>query len=201
VRDILSDSQAKLAEINQNQVSRNQHLSSVNWFRYGDTCSKNFFDFHKLGQKKALQRELDTESGAVRGQSGLTQYVTEFYTKLFSSEAHLPGTQEAQARCWDSVPARVTAETNASFIQKLTLDEVLKAIQALPKSKAPGHDGIPIEFFQACANKVAPTLLKAYTAMLASGEASTFINRGLITLIPKTEDRSKLRNWRPFTKS
>lgn len=50
VRDILADSQAKLAEIYQNhQVSCNQHLSSANWFRYGDTCSKNFFDFHKLG--------------------------------------------------------------------------------------------------------------------------------------------------------
>jgi hypothetical protein len=52
VRDILSDSQAKLAKVYQNQVSCNQHLSSANWFRYGDTCSKNFFDFHKLGQKK-----------------------------------------------------------------------------------------------------------------------------------------------------
>jgi hypothetical protein len=52
VRDILSDSQVKLAEVYQNQVSHNQHLSSANWFRYDDTCSKNFFDFHKLGQKK-----------------------------------------------------------------------------------------------------------------------------------------------------
>jgi len=48
VRDILSNSQAKLAKVYQNQVSRNQHLSSANWFKYSDTCSKNFFDFHKL---------------------------------------------------------------------------------------------------------------------------------------------------------
>jgi hypothetical protein len=69
----------------------------------------------------------------------------------------------------------------------------------LPKGKAPGYDGIPIEFFQACAFEMAPTLLKAYTTMLASKEASNYINRGLITLIPKTGDRSKLRNWRPIT--
>ncbi len=42
-------------------------------------------------------------------------------------------------------------------------------------------------------------LLKAYTTMLTSGEASAYINRRLITLIPKTGDRSKLRNWRPIT--
>jgi len=95
VRDILSDSQAKLAEFYQNQVSCNQHLSLANWFRYSDTCSKNFFDFHKLGQKKTLLRELETESGAIKGQSDLTQYVTEFYTKLYSSKAHFPSTQKA----------------------------------------------------------------------------------------------------------
>jgi len=42
-------------------------------------------------------------------------------------------------------------------------------------------------------------LLKAYTAMLASGEALNHINMGLITLIPKTRDHSKFRNWRPIT--
>jgi len=35
--------------------------------------------------------------------------------------------------------------------------------------------------------------------MLALGEASAFINKGLITLIPKTGDRSKFQNWRPIT--
>jgi hypothetical protein len=199
VRDILFDSQAKLAEVYQNQVTRIQHLSSANWFKYGDTCSKNFFDFHKLGQKKTLLRELETESGTVRGQFDFSHHVTEFYSNLYSSETHLPGTQKAQDRCWESVPVRATVDADEALTQNLTLEEIHKAIQALPKGKAPGHDEIPIEFFQACASEVAPTLLKAYTAMLAFGEASNYINRGLITLIPKTGDRSKLRNWRPIT--
>jgi hypothetical protein len=92
-------------------------------------------------------RELETESGSVKGQSDLTHYVTKFYSTFYSLEARLPGTQEAQDCCWDSVLARVTDKANASLIQNLTLDEVLKTIQALPKNKAPSHDGIPIEFF------------------------------------------------------
>ncbi|CAK9266524.1 unnamed protein product [Sphagnum jensenii] len=107
VRDILSDSQAKLAEIYQDQVSRNQHLSSANWFRYGDTCSKTFFDFHRIGKKKTILRELETENGPITGQSDLSHYVTDFYARLYSSETHVPGTQEAQERCWDSVLVRV----------------------------------------------------------------------------------------------
>jgi hypothetical protein len=42
---------------------------------------------------------------------------------------------------------KVTADANEALTQNLTLEEIHKAIQALPKGKAPGHDGIPIEFF------------------------------------------------------
>ncbi len=199
VRDILSDSQAKLAEIYQDQVTRNQHLSSMNWFRYGDTCSKTFFDCHRIGKKKTILRELETENGPVMGQFDLSHYVTDFYVRLYSSEVHVPDTQEVQERCWDSVPIRVASETNARLTKSLTLEEIIKAIHVLPKGKALGHDGIPMEFFQECTNEVAPMLLKAFTAMLDTGGDSTFINKGLITLIPKFGDHSKLGNWRPIT--
>jgi hypothetical protein len=46
VRDILSESQGKLAEFFQASVKRNSHHSSAKWFRYGVTCSKIIFDFH-----------------------------------------------------------------------------------------------------------------------------------------------------------
>jgi hypothetical protein len=54
VKSILSNSQGKLAEIFQTLVEHNWHLSSSNWLRYGDTCSKSFFDFHRIGKKKTL---------------------------------------------------------------------------------------------------------------------------------------------------
>jgi hypothetical protein len=101
---------------------------------------------------------------------------------------------------------KATANANKALTQNLTLEEIHKVIQALPKGKAPGHNGIPIEFFQACASEVAPTMLKAYTAMLASGETSNYINRGLITLIPKTETapnsgiRGQSLSWGMFIK-
>jgi hypothetical protein len=35
--------------------------------------------------------------------------------------------------------------------------------------------------------------------MLRTGATSAFINKGIITLIPKSGDRPKLNNWRPIT--
>jgi hypothetical protein len=48
-------------------------------------------------------------------------------------------------------------------------------------------------------NEVAPKLLLAFKAMLAHGLTLEYINKGMITLIPKSRDHSKLGNWCPIT--
>jgi len=178
VREILSDAQGKLAEIFQDSVARNRHLSASTWLRYGDTCSRTFFDFHRVGKKKALIRELEMESWTVMGQNDLADYITEYYKRLYTSKANTAGAEETRELCWPSVLFRVTGETNTCLTQDLTLAEILKAISALPKGKAPGHDGLPMEFFRVCAKEVASDLLKAFTVMLKEGETSPFINKG-----------------------
>jgi hypothetical protein len=88
---------------------------------------------------------------------------------------------------------------NANMTRSLSLAEITEAITLLPKGKAPWHDGIPTEFFPGYVNEVAPTLLLAFKAMLARGLTSEYIKKGMITLIPKLGDHSKLGNWRPIT--
>jgi hypothetical protein len=56
-----------------------------------------------------------------------------------------------------------------------------------------------MEFFHECVKDVAPDLLNAFTTMLKEGETSPFINKGQITLIPKSGDQARLGNWRPIT--
>jgi hypothetical protein len=56
-----------------------------------------------------------------------------------------------------------------------------------------------MEFFHEYTEEVTPTLLKTFTAMFNSRATSTSINKGLITLIPKTGDRARLSNYRPIT--
>jgi hypothetical protein len=64
----------------------------------------------------------------------------------------------------------------------------------MPKDKAPGCDGIPTEFFQEMTEEISPTLLHAFSAMLRRGETSEWTNKGLITLIPKSGDHTKIGN-------
>jgi len=196
---ILSDAQGKLADVFQNSVEQNQHLSASRWLRYGDTCSKAFFDFHSIGKKRTLLRELETEEGIVSGQSDLALYVTSFYANLYSSDALAQGIAEAQTVCWKSVPAKVTQAMNKRLTRDLSFKDVTDAIKALPKGKAPGHNEVPMEFFQEFKKEVASMLLHAFSAMFKVSATSAHINKGLITLIPKSEDRARLNNWRPIT--
>jgi hypothetical protein len=45
---------------------------------------------------------------------------------------------------------------NVDMTQPLSLGKIMEAITLLFKSKDPGHDGIPTEFFQEYVNEVAP---------------------------------------------
>jgi len=169
VREILSNAQGKLAEIFQDSVARNRHLSPSTWLRYGNTCSRTFFDFHWVGKKKALIRELETESGTVTSQRDLTDHITDFYKHLYASEADTVGLESAREQCWSSVLPRVSEDTNVFLTQELSISEIFKAINVLPKGKALGHDGLPMEFFHACAKDVAPNLLNAFTRCSKKG--------------------------------
>jgi hypothetical protein len=53
--------------------------------------------------------------------------------------------------------------------------------------------------FQKNVEKIAPTLFLAFRAMLSLGLTSDLINKGMITLILKSKNHSKLGNWRPIT--
>jgi hypothetical protein len=198
VRGIFSNSQGKLAEVFQESVERNRHLSSSNWLRYGDTCSKSFFDFHRVGKKRTLLKELETESGTITAQKDFSQFITGFYASLYSSEAHLPGTREAQEECWASVPTMVSQEISENLTRNLTKKDILDAIKAPQRESARtrrSSDGILPQVGGRGRSNPAQRLFRHAQCRVDLG----LINKGLITLIPKTGDRARLGNWRPIT--
>jgi len=135
-----------------------------------------------------------TEGGTVTRQKNLAHYVRGFYEHLYASEALDLGTGAAQEDCWASTPVRVSSDMNSEMTRELSLKEIQEAISAMPKDKAPGANGIPTEFFQELSMELAPTLLLAFKAMLNTGETSKHINKGTITLIPKSGDHFRIGN-------
>jgi hypothetical protein len=63
-----------------------QHGSSLHWYKYGDTCSKVFFNFQKGCHKRVLIKELVANRNVLTTKSELAQYIHGFYECLYSTE-------------------------------------------------------------------------------------------------------------------
>ena len=81
----------------------------------------------------------------------------------------------------------------------LTTDECKCAIFAMKKNKAPGCDGISIEFYQTFWPQIKEILVNALNECYVTGTMSNTQRKGLITLLFKKGDTQCLKNWRPIT--
>ncbi|XP_059076993.1 uncharacterized protein LOC131876187 [Cryptomeria japonica] len=79
------------------------------------------------------------------------------------------------------------------------IDEIQKAINSLHNDKAPGPDGLLVEFYKANLNWICSDLLDIYNEALGKGSLGNVINKGTIKFIPKDGDKALVKNWRPIT--
>ncbi len=89
VSDILSESQGKLEEVFQASVEHNSHLLADKWFKYGETCSKTFFDFHRIKKKKTLLKELKVDGWTISDQKDLL-ITSQDFMPTSSNQRHMP---------------------------------------------------------------------------------------------------------------
>ena len=69
----------------------------------------------------------------------------------------------------------------------------------MANDKAPGLDGLPIEFYKNNIDQIVPYLLSVYKEAYDRGSLGTKLNDGVIKLILKEGDRLLINNWRPIT--
>ena len=78
------------------------------------------------------------------------------------------------------------------------LEEVFDAISQMEHNKSPGPDGLPAEFYQKFWIVIKADLMSMFK-QLHSGDLPLFrLNFGVITLLPKREDVSRIEQYRPI---
>lgn len=65
-------------------------------------------------------------------------------------------------------------------------------------NKAAGPDKIPIEFFQSCWEIVRLDIIQLFDDFYNDKVDVSKINYGIITLLPKVKDASKIQQFRPI---
>ena len=75
-----------------------------------------------------------------------------------------------------------------------------KCLESFQNNKAPGNDGIPVEFYKKNWPRIREPFINCVNECFEKGEMSCSQKQAVITLIEKKgKDRSFLENWRPIS--
>ena len=99
---------------------------------------------------------------------------------------------------YDGLP-RVSQAVAAELGAEISPGELYAALQSLGNGKAPGIDGLPVEFYKAVWPVVGGDLLAVLSDGLAAGRLPLSCKRAVLTLLPKKGDLQDIRNWRPVS--
>ncbi|TWW78214.1 Transposon TX1 uncharacterized 149 kDa protein ORF 2, partial [Takifugu flavidus] len=162
-----------------------------------DAPSKFFFSLEqKNGQRKVIHCLCANDSSDITDTARIRRHATCFYKELFKSCAvENPG---LETEFLTDLP-QVGESSNTLLSADLTLEEFHVALMSLANGKAPGIDGIPVEFYKAFWSVVGKDMLEVFLESWRTGLLPRSCRRAIITLLLKKGDLQDLKNWRPVS--
>jgi mannosylglycoprotein endo-beta-mannosidase len=123
------------------------------------------------------------------GQQNLKVFITEYYKKLFGAhEANFFNLREEV----NHDITQLSQEENNILTAPFTEEEVYEAISNMEHNKAPGPHGFPTKFYQTFWQVIKFDRMAMFT-QLQDGDIPLYkLNFGLVTLLPKKEDASRI---------
>lgn len=198
-RDRLSEAQVQLHEVRQQKFKFQESAILSKWSRVGDRCTKEFFEHYNNNRKPAPIAHMMGEDGPISSQKELEEHILRFYKQLYTQDPQVENNTAAREECFQFVKCMVTAEHNLELLKPLTTEEVTEAMKQLPAGKTPGVDAIPVEFYQEMWEDISLDIFHFAEEAITQAHISEELNVSKIALLPKTEDRSRIQNFRPIS--
>lgn len=165
----------------------------------GDRCTKEFFDHHAGSRRPTPITHMMKEDILITSQMELEDHILRFYQQLYQLDEQVENNMAAREDCFQYLHQSVIEEHNAELTKPLTLEEVSEVVKKLPKGKAPGIDTIPAEFYQEMWDDIEFDVFNFTSEVISQAHINNELNISKITLLPKTEDRSRIQNFRPIS--
>ncbi|KAL3683114.1 hypothetical protein R1sor_001136 [Riccia sorocarpa] len=122
-----------------------------------------------------------------------------FYTQLYTKDLEVENDVTARATVLSYVTTEVTVQQNEELVSYPGMDELEGIVKRLPDDKAPGLDGATTEILVKCWKFMKQDCLDMLLSFCSDGILAACDCRGVIKLLPKNQERQRLRNWRPIT--
>ncbi|KAK3509542.1 hypothetical protein QTP70_001623 [Hemibagrus guttatus] len=162
-----------------------------------DAPSKFFFSLEQKNGQKRFIHAVRTESGDLLSEpTEIHKQTVSFYSKLYSSERS--GAQIVEESFLKDLP-KLSEQVARELDRELTLAELHKALQGMENGRAPGIDGLPVEFYKAFWAVIGQDVLEVLNDSVNVGQLPLSCRRAVLTLLPKKGDLTHLKNWRPVS--
>lgn len=171
--------------------------SRVKWMLEGERPTRYFLGLEKSRAASSTFAAVRCRDGSVATAGPLmADAAADFYQELYTPESDVhPGALEHILRHVPSLPPDVAAPLGAP----LSLEELSVALRKSPRGRAPGADGLPVEFYEAFWDILGPELLRVALYALEHGLPLPVGSRSsVLSLLYKKGDRADLANWRPI---
>ncbi|XP_040928666.1 transposon TX1 uncharacterized 149 kDa protein [Betta splendens] len=162
-----------------------------------DAPSRFFFSLEKRnGQNKSIH-SLRSAAGVILEEPGdIRRRAVEFYRDLFQSE-YTEDEEGIDFFC-GALP-QVSEETNDVLDMDISLQELSTALQGIKGGRAPGLDGLTVEFYKTFWCDLGADFLSVVHESLAGNLLPLSCRRAVLTLLPKKGDLQDIRNWCPVS--
>lgn len=163
------------------------------WLLKGDNNTKYFHTIANGRKRKNTVPFLENDGIVIEGDENLLKHATEYYSELFGpADDH---NIHIDSSLWDELE-KVSDDDNIMLASPFSESEIKEALFQIEKHKAAGPDKIPIEFYQTCWHIVKGDIIQLFNDFYDGEIDISRINYGIITLLPKITDASKIQQFR-----
>ncbi|GBG79346.1 hypothetical protein CBR_g29496 [Chara braunii] len=106
----------------------------------------------------------------------------------------------AENDLWEHTTKTLLVTARLQVDRPVTYEELTEARKAMAKGKSPGSNGLPVEYYEATWDQIAPILVQLYNHILEGGHLMKDMRTGVITLIYKKGDKRSIINYRPISR-
>ena len=188
---------AELAKLDLEIARGAQVRSRARWVEEGESSSAYFFRLEKKAGADRWISAIKLDDGTiVSSADDLCASFAAFYSSLFTAA---PTDSAVRGSLLSNVSSSLSPGEAASCEGPLTPAECLAALQGMARRKAPGLDGLPMEFYLRFWPVLGSDLVDVLNSCFNSGCLSLSQRRGVISLTFKKGNRLDPKNWRPIS--
>lgn len=168
--------------------------SRSKWLAYGDRNSKYFHGITAIRRRKNKVEAIQDDEGCwISNKEELEKYVTLYFKNLFANESPY------EPFCLKNSFPKLVGKKLSAFGNMVTREEIYRATRCMGGFKALGPDGFQAIFYQSQWNIVGDDFCHLIMDVFNEPQRVEEINDTFITLIPKLEPVSKLKDFRPIS--